>query len=856
MPNAETREGGFMQSRIQVFRELSCETAIITFARICKSVKRRRVFYSSCTRRLYRTTATPRLETFKVIPTTSLPIVTALFLIGIGVLIGHLLFFRYEKSPASEEQGESTGDKRSRRQIDGLRQTINEQAAEIVSLRQTRQNLETQWHELKSREEDQSTASLRAQHERAEALENLNKAIEAEKTTNEQLHDAQNRVSELEEALAKAIDELKTSTSANQQLATQSQQLESQLPNVQELNAQLQEATNEKEALKNQIESSREELKVFEKRSIESLAERETMLAQLTLERDRRNAAESKVLSVEADLAEAKFEVEQLNVLHDENESASITIANQNSRIAKLTSELDELNSAGRDQRQTIDQLKSQLRQQDQLASQVEQFSATILAITAENEMLRAASSSQSTEIENTDSRYAKILREHQAVKESLDQSQANANLLQNENESLNRDLVSQKEEIEKLSQKLAQQNEQLKSLETLRPALQEKDRAAENLAREVKSKDARLTELQNDRDKAYDDLRSSKLQFREEKSKAHQQIKHLVQQREESMKRMAEVEANLRNVESERLADREEFQILENQLDERNSVDTTLEQLQDQLATETEKRMMIEVEIEDRNNEIAHLRSRLEGYELLQTQNEELRKTQKSQQQRFDLAKKERDEALAAERTTKQIVSELRDELEQRLNAVEALEQDKEEAVARLAAEKRARAALSEQLNSDQEELAKQQRSLKRKLADREKKVEQLRAEIDEMRTQKDGEAVQHFISLASFRTANSGVEGFPEMEKMTFDDSLGPLYRRAPKDRDDLKLIHGIASIMERKLNKLGVYSFQQIMEWDDVAVAEFSKLLAFGDRVQRDNWIGQARRLFREKIDQQAA
>ena len=60
----------------------------------------------------------------------------------------------------------------------------------------------------------------------------------------------------------------------------------------------------------------------------------------------------------------------------------------------------------------------------------------------------------------------------------------------------------------------------------------------------------------------------------------------------------------------------------------------------------------------------------------------------------------------------------------------------------------------------------------------------------------------------------------------------------------------------VLERTLNKLGVYRSQKVMQWDDVAVEEFSKLLSFRDRIQRDNWIGQARRLYREHYERKVA
>ena len=57
------------------------------------------------------------------------------------------------------------------------------------------------------------------------------------------------------------------------------------------------------------------------------------------------------------------------------------------------------------------------------------------------------------------------------------------------------------------------------------------------------------------------------------------------------------------------------------------------------------------------------------------------------------------------------------------------------------------------------------------------------------------------------------------------------------------------GIAQVLEKKLNAFGVYTYRQIMEWDPVAVAEFSKLLSFRDRIERDDWVGQARNLHYE-------
>ena len=86
---------------------------------------------------------------------------------------------------------------------------------------------------------------------------------------------------------------------------------------------------------------------------------------------------------------------------------------------------------------------------------------------------------------------------------------------------------------------------------------------------------------------------------------------------------------------------------------------------------------------------------------------------------------------------------------------------------------------------------------------------------------------------------------------------DKLGMLFRDPPAQPDDLKQIYGIADVLENKLNYYGVYTFEQIMNWDADIVEEFSSLLSFKDRIQRDAWVEQAGRLYREaQSDRKAA
>jgi predicted flap endonuclease-1-like 5' DNA nuclease len=93
-----------------------------------------------------------------------------------------------------------------------------------------------------------------------------------------------------------------------------------------------------------------------------------------------------------------------------------------------------------------------------------------------------------------------------------------------------------------------------------------------------------------------------------------------------------------------------------------------------------------------------------------------------------------------------------------------------------------------------------------------------------------------------ADILTFHESLEGDPRIDRV-----LGLVYDRPPQSRDDLKRISGIGTVLEEKLNRLGVYRYEQVMHWTNESVIEFSKLLAFRDRIGRDDWIGQARRLF---------
>lgn len=66
------------------------------------------------------------------------------------------------------------------------------------------------------------------------------------------------------------------------------------------------------------------------------------------------------------------------------------------------------------------------------------------------------------------------------------------------------------------------------------------------------------------------------------------------------------------------------------------------------------------------------------------------------------------------------------------------------------------------------------------------------------------------------------------------------------AEGEADDLKRIKGVGPVIERKLNGRGVRHFRQIAQWTREDVEDIDKDLKFRGRIDREDWIGQAKLL----------
>jgi predicted flap endonuclease-1-like 5' DNA nuclease len=72
----------------------------------------------------------------------------------------------------------------------------------------------------------------------------------------------------------------------------------------------------------------------------------------------------------------------------------------------------------------------------------------------------------------------------------------------------------------------------------------------------------------------------------------------------------------------------------------------------------------------------------------------------------------------------------------------------------------------------------------------------------------------------------------------------SAGDVLSEPPENADDLKRIRGIGVLIEKRLNALGVSTYEQIAKWTANDVDRVSDSLDFKGRIERENWIEQAR------------
>ena len=97
-------------------------------------------------------------------------------------------------------------------------------------------------------------------------------------------------------------------------------------------------------------------------------------------------------------------------------------------------------------------------------------------------------------------------------------------------------------------------------------------------------------------------------------------------------------------------------------------------------------------------------------------------------------------------------------------------------------------------------------------------------------------------------------GGEVFATTPRQDMDEALPtrPLGLNGPHNglADDLKRICGIGERNERRLNGLGIFHLDQIAAWTPAEMRWVAQHLPFPERLERDDWVGQARRLVADR------
>jgi predicted flap endonuclease-1-like 5' DNA nuclease len=199
--------------------------------------------------------------------------------------------------------------------------------------------------------------------------------------------------------------------------------------------------------------------------------------------------------------------------------------------------------------------------------------------------------------------------------------------------------------------------------------------------------------------------------------------------------------------------------------------------------------------------------------------------------------------------------------ELETR-NTVQKTAAENAEKLIRFAEDKAVKAQLaSDQVATKMTELTTSEEQLRSKNRDLETKVQVLESEVNSSRFRiriLEAELADKDTAIGALSQELDGeAESKPEVEHREWSDH--PFVRpveppAAGGEKDDLTEIKGIGPAFQKKLNMLDIYSFRQLSELDGESVERLAEIIeVFPERIHRDNWIGQATRLYMKKLGQ---
>ena len=83
----------------------------------------------------------------------------------------------------------------------------------------------------------------------------------------------------------------------------------------------------------------------------------------------------------------------------------------------------------------------------------------------------------------------------------------------------------------------------------------------------------------------------------------------------------------------------------------------------------------------------------------------------------------------------------------------------------------------------------------------------------------------------------------------------NAGPMFTAPKGQKDDIKLIKGVGPELESRLNALGITTFGQIAAFSDDDIARVDDVLSFKGRIEREDWVTQAKTLMADTTADEA-
>ena len=288
------------------------------------------------------------------------------------------------------------------------------------------------------------------------------------------------------------------------------------------------------------------------------------------------------------------------------------------------------------------------------------------------------------------------------------------------------------------------------------------------------------------------------------------------------------------------------------------SDLEVAREQMKAQLKQDSEtigllqgERNELRSEVEDLNSKIGELQSsmvHLEKTSLQYESDSKLIETSKLRMRELEKALEKKDNALKHLQAESNELSRLRDEHAATLRRQAELQSRLDSMMADHLSTRSRDEDRDQEIASLREQLIRSESTISELRTQRTEMLNEMAAHRDRRDHVEDSAVISFTQAMqqrneAAFNAEYGGV--------VRMDSTRGIVFTQAPESKDDLKLISGIATVLESRLNEFGIYTFKQIMDWQPEEIEEFSRLLTFKERIERDDWQGQARFFYKKKM-----